>query len=199
MLIKEDVIQEIANIGSGYAAKALSDFCNKTVLHKKPKIVPVTDINDFIKIFRVNYEILASRIKFDGDLKGDASLILPTLKAFDLIKIISKNVDVKINGRIKDYFETYNEIANIITGAFFTATSELIDVNVKLDVPHSIFGPTVTVFRVMKSLLGRNIGKPICIHTRFTIEGENIQVYLFLFLEKSSASKLAGNVVKKLS
>ncbi len=199
MLFKEDVIQEIANVGSGYAAKALSDFCNKAVLHKEPKVVQGSSINDFIRLFKVNCEILASRISFDGDLKGDASLILPTLKAFDLVNIVSKNVNVEISGRIKDYFETYNEIANIVTGAFFTAASELLDVSVKLDVPHSVFGPTVKVFRVLTSLIGRKIGKAICIHTSFTIEGEDIQGYFFLFLEKESASKLTGNVVKRLS
>jgi chemotaxis protein CheC len=196
-MFQNDFAEEIANIGSGYAAKALSDFSNKIIIHKKPKVLILRTQADYLKLFKVNSDIVASLINFSGTIKGDASLILPTTQAFDMINLISQNNKVQMQDKVEDYFQTYNEIANIVSGAYFTAVSELMNIKIKLDIPHSVFGPAIKVIRIIHNIIGKNLGTGICIHTNFNVEGENIHGYFALFVNPTEFNKLAEKMILK--
>ena len=193
----EDVLEEIGNIGSGKAAKALSEFSGKLITHKKPKVVVIKKSMDYLKLFESNSEILASIVEFSGDLNGTACLIFPTYDAFTLIGLISKQTKVDIKEYIKEYWNTYSEISNIVIGAYLSAVSDFSDIGILQEVPHSIFGPVTQVIRIFTKLLGSKMNSGICIQTQLNIQNEQIKGFFILSLDQANIEKLLKKAEQK--
>jgi chemotaxis protein CheC len=193
----EDILKEIGNIGSGKAAKALSEFSGKLITHKKPKVVVIKKSMDYLKLFESNSEILASIVEFSGDLNGTACLIFPTYDAFTLIGLISKQTKVDIKEYIKEYWNTYSEISNIVIGAYLSAVSDFSDIGILQEVPHSIFGPVTQVIRIFTKLLGSKMNSGICIQTQLNIQNEQIKGFFILSLDQANIEKLLKKAEQK--
>ena len=185
-----DMLSEIANIGSGNAARALSKFSGKEINHLKPVINIFKDKFKYYDLFDENIEVVSSSIRFQGNFKGITVLLFPTFDAFKLIALISKKVKLKISNDLSSYKSAFDETANIFTGAYMTAISDLIKTKINHKVPELRLGHVKNVFNEISKISKNPMSKGICIKTKLGIGKENIHGYFMIFYEDKSMDKL---------
>ncbi|MEN3044266.1 MAG: chemotaxis protein CheC [Candidatus Hydrothermales bacterium] len=119
-----DGLREVANIGCGHAATALSGLINRKVLMTVPEVL-IGKIEDIFKkvVDREDEDAVGILLYFIGDLTGLTLLLLSKNEALTLLSIL---IGEKIT-EIKEHEESaLKEVGNIITGAYMTALSDFL-------------------------------------------------------------------------
>ncbi|MEN3046471.1 MAG: chemotaxis protein CheC [Candidatus Hydrothermales bacterium] len=129
-----DGLREVANIGCGHAATALSELLNRKVLMTVPEVF-IGKIEDvFEKVVNKDEEdAIGILLYFVGDLTGLTLLLLSKNEALTLLSIL---IGERIT-EIKEHEESaLKEVGNIITGAYMTALSDFLGLLALPTVPY---------------------------------------------------------------
>ncbi len=119
-----DGLREVANIGCGHAATALSGLINRKVMMSVPEVF----IGDMGTVFekvagKSDEEALGILLYFLGDLTGLTLLLLSKEEALSLLSLLLRE---RVS-EIKEQEESaLKEVGNIITGAYMTALSDFL-------------------------------------------------------------------------
>lgn len=125
-----DALKEVANIGAGNSATALSILFSQKV----DMAVPSVDIIKFEELLD-NYgedEVIAVLVKVLGEIAGSVLYIFEKDVAFNIIEKLTGSNEKRLNemGR-----SVISEIGNIISSSFMNAISEFIKVEAIVSVP----------------------------------------------------------------
>ncbi|RKX66764.1 hypothetical protein DRP44_03400 [candidate division TA06 bacterium] len=189
--IQLDGIREIANIGSGHSASALSQIVGHKVMINVPevKIIPVEKISTLWE--NPNEIITGILLDFLGDITGKTLLLFTKNDAKYMVDILlgRETSDAMLFGEMEQ--SSLKEIANIVVSAYLSALGTFLELMVIPSVPALVIDDAASVL-TSAYLSGDtdNIDTVFCIKTQFEfVQGEKILEGYMLFLPDTDSLK----------
>jgi chemotaxis protein CheC len=131
-----DVLREIANIGAGHAATALSKLTSQRIMVAVPEvtIVPLESIADMLG--DPGEVVSAVIVRVQGDVTGRTVQVFPGATASRLTGILLRTKEPAFPeafGALER--SALKEIGNIIVGAYLNALSSFMNMSLSMSVP----------------------------------------------------------------
>ena len=130
-----DALREVANIGAGHAATALSQMTNRTIMIAVPE-VNVRPLEDVAELFgSADAVISAVLMHMMGDLTGRTMILFPSESARNLCDILMRRAP----GTTQEFGPMeqsgLKEVGNILVSAYLTALSDFMGMMLVPSVP----------------------------------------------------------------
>jgi chemotaxis protein CheC len=167
-----DALKEVANIGAGHAATALSQLTNRRIMISVPEI-NVTRIEDVPDMFGDVEEVVnAVLMHMLGDLTGRTLLLLPETDARMLCDLLIR----KEPGTTFEFGEleesSIKEAGNILGGAYMNALSDFMGMMLLPSVPSMVIDLAGAVLTSTLLNFGQEREFVLCVETEFFFEDE---------------------------
>lgn len=186
-----DALKEVANIGAGHAATALSQLLNTTIKLEAPKaeVISFGELPSRVADDRV---FAALHVYVRGDIPGHLVVLFDHQDALSFVGMFLKRIggDFQIFDAIVE--TTLKELANIVAASYLGALVQLTGCNMVPSVPVISYGsmqatfeaitrvvPGQDVFFVESTFLDR--GASICGHLIFVPETGSLEPLLAAF------------------
>lgn len=162
-----DALREVANIGAGHAATALSQLTNRRILVDVTTIrigsIPVASGEDG--------DYATVRMQVLGDVTGETMQVFPPRTARRIVGILTGSDGSETGGFGDMERSALIEAGNIIAGAYLNALSDFMGMLLLMSVPTMRFdaGP---VPDVDSEGPGSGPGRALVLETRFRMEGD---------------------------
>jgi chemotaxis protein CheC len=185
-----DALKEVASIGAGHAATALSLMTGARIMIEVP-MVTVAPLEELIPTIAPRGEqLITVLMDMRGSLTGETLLALPLLTGRRLADLMLRRE--RRPGGTLDLLEesALKEAGNILGGAYMTALSEFLGMNLMPSPPRLAVG-------VMEDVLGPTLKAPAgaaicCVETEFAFEeiGERFRGFFLLLPDSDSFSAI---------
>ena len=148
--IQIDALKEVANIGAGHAATALSQLLNTTITLQAPK-AEIIRFKDLASRVGEERTIAALHVYVRGELPGQMLVMFDYEDALKFVRIFVRRVvgDIQIFDSIVD--STLKELGNLIAGSYLGAIVQLTGANMVPSVPTLSYGTIPAAFRSLMS------------------------------------------------
>ncbi len=182
-----DALKEVANIGAGHAATALSLMTGARIMIDVP-MINVAPIADLIPgIADEGEEVVTVVMVMHGSLTGHTLLALPLVTGRRLADLMLRRE--RRTGGALDLLEesALKEAGNILGGAYMTALSEFLGMTLLPSPPTLAVGTTRTVMEE-HSRQSSNAAAACCVETEFSFEeiGERFRGFFLLLPDAAS-------------
>jgi chemotaxis protein CheC len=182
-----DALKEVANIGAGHAATALSLMTGARIMIDVPT-VSVAPLDELIPgIADADSQIASVVMDMHGSLTGHTLLALPLVTARRLADLMLRRE--RRSGGALDVLEesALKEAGNILGGAYMTALSEFLGMTLLPSPPRLAVGSTTTVMDAHKQQAS-DAAAACCVETEFTFEeiGERFRGFFLLLPDAES-------------
>lgn len=143
-----DGLREVANIGAGHAATALSQLTNRRIMVGVPT-VRVLRIDEIADMLGTGEEVVACvAMQMLGDLTGRTVQIFPKDTAERVTSILVNRDDVVFPEGFGDLEESaLKEVGNILGGAYLNALSDFLGLLLLTSVPGLAIDVTAAVLK----------------------------------------------------
>lgn len=143
-----DGLREVANIGAGHAATALSQLTNRRIMVGVPQ-VKVLRIDEIADMIGTGEEVVAGvAMQMLGDLTGRTVQIFPKDTAEKVAGILIGRDDVKFPDGFGDLEQSaLKEVGNILGGAYLNALSDFLGLLLLMSVPGLAMDLTAAVLK----------------------------------------------------
>ena len=182
-----DALREVANIGAGHAATALSTLTSTRIMISVP-MVNVVPPGDFVPEIAAGEEVVAVQMAMSGSIKGRTVFLLPVAAGLRLAErmLCRKRGSSASLGELEQ--SALNEAGNILAGAYLTALSEFLQMRLMLSPPTLSTGDTMQVLDAFGEHAPRADAPILCVETEFFLDesAENLQGF-FLLVPDSDA------------
>lgn len=178
-----DALKEVANVGAGHAATALSQLTNRRVMIDVPEveICPIEEAANTVG--SGNSVVAAVLMHVLGDLTGRCLLLFERECAMRLAQmLLNREVD---SGRVLGEMEqsSIKETANILTGAYLNGLSDLLGLMLIPSVPSLAVDLCGAILSTTYLNFGHDRSYVIILDTRFMFEpGESSMEGHFVLL-----------------
>jgi len=136
-----DALREVANIGAGHAATALSTLTGTRIMISVP-MVNVIPPGDFVPEIAPEEEVVAVQMAMSGNITGRTIFLLPILAGLRLAERMLRRARGTSPSLGKLEQSALKEAGNILAGAHITALSEFLDMRLMLSPPVLSTGDT---------------------------------------------------------
>src|SRR5687767_15638129 len=182
-----DALKEVANIGAGHAATALSLMTGARIMIDVPT-VNVAPLDEIIPgIADADSQIVSVLMEMHGSLIGHTLLALPLATGRRLADLMLRRE--RRPGGILDVLEesALKEAGNILGGAYMTALSEFLGMTLLPSPPRLTVGTTRQVMEEHKRQAA-DAAAACCVETEFTFEeiGERFRGFFLLLPDAAS-------------
>ena len=182
-----DALKEVANIGAGHAATALSLMTGARIMIDVPT-VSVAPLDELIPgIAEADEQIVSVMMDMYGSLKGHTLLALPLVTGRRLADLMLRRE--RRPGGVLDPLEesALKEAGNILGGAYMTALSEFLEMTLLPSPPRLSVGTTTVVMAAHKEQAS-SAAAACCVETEFTFEeiGERFRGFFLLLPDSES-------------
>jgi chemotaxis protein CheC len=165
-----DALREVANIGAGHAATALSQMVDRRVMISVPKIT-VASVEHLPNLHGdPDDDVVAVLMHMLGDLTGRTVLLLPKENAQLLCDLLLR----KEPGTTQTFDElqasALKEAGNILAGAHLGALSEFMGMMLSPSVPTLVVDRYSVVLTTSQLGFGRGQDWVLCVETDFSFE-----------------------------
>lgn len=182
-----DAMREIANIGAGHAATALSQMTNRVVMIEVPEvsIVPLEDVD---RVLGEPGEVMAAvMMKMLGDLTGRTVQIFPAQTAVRLTAILLGGGDPPFPERFPDRHQSaLKEVGNIIVGAYLNALSEFMGKLLIMSVPGFAIDMAAAIMATTYLNFGDAKDYVFCVNTRMHLGDDHLRAHFLLIPDDAS-------------
>ncbi|HLS06501.1 MAG TPA: chemotaxis protein CheC [Bacillota bacterium] len=188
-----DILKEIGNIGAGNAATSMAQLIDKQV-HMDVPIVNIVNFDEMMDIVGGPEQLIVGMFfEITGDLSGSVFFMLSIEESEKLIQQMVNDPSINLQGETVDplAFSALKESANIITGAYLTALSDFLKLDIRPSIPHLAIDMAGAILTVGLVELSRVSDYAIVINTEIndaTIDG--ITGHFFLLPEPQSLEKI---------
>jgi chemotaxis protein CheC len=164
-----DALREVANIGAGHAATALSTLTGTRIMISVP-MVNIVPPGDFVPEIGPNVEIVAVQMEMSGDISGRTIFLLAIPAGLRLAERMLRRIrGTSLNlGKLEQ--SALNEAGNILAGAYLTALSEFLDMRLMLSPPSLRTGPAAETLQALGDHAPRAESPILCVETEFFLE-----------------------------
>jgi len=166
-----DAMREVANIGAGHAATALSQMTNRTIMITVPR-VNVRPLEEACDTVGAPDEVIAAILMhMMGDLTGRALLLFPQRSARTLCDFLLR----RELGTTQDFLEmeqsALKEAGNILASAYLNALSDFMGMMLVPSVPSLVIDLSGAVLTSAHLNFGQDREYAFCVETSFRLEG----------------------------
>ena len=185
-----DVLREIANIGSGNAAAALSRMLDHTVGISIPDI-GVQGFNEVYEVLGGAESIMVGTLlMLSGDLDGMIMFLMPVEVACDLVNMLMYT-DIKSHDEIDEMgFSVINEVSNIMSASFVTAISDMTEIPIDISPPEATVDMLASIMSVPSIFFAQVSDTLLLIQNELEIEGRKTRASVLLLPDMPSLAKL---------
>ena len=191
-----DALREVANIGAGHAATALSQMTNRRIMISVPQI-NVTRLEQVPELLGDPQEVVAAVLMHTlGDLTGRTLLIFPEPVGQRLCDMLlrrplgtTKTFEVIEQSCLK-------EAGNILSGAYMNALSEFMGMLLLPSVPSLVVDVSAAVLTTTYLNFGHDRDFVFCVETEFSIEAEEGLRGHFLLLPDLASLKAIFDAIR---
>jgi len=166
-----DGLREVANIGAGHAATALSQLTNRRITVKVPetRILPIEDVPELVG--KPDQVIAAVVMQVFGDLTGRTVQVFPAPTASRLGAILLGRHHIPFPEGFGELEQSaLKEAGNILGGAYLNALSELLGMLLLSSVPSLAIDMAAAVLTASYLNFGAVEEHVLCIDTLFQID-----------------------------
>ena len=166
-----DAIREVANIGAGHAATALSQMTNRTIMITVPR-VNIRPLEEACDTLGAPDEVTAAILMhMMGDLTGRALLLFPQPSARTLCDFLLR----REIGTTQEFAEmeqsALKEAGNILASAYLNALSDFMGMMLVPSVPSLVIDLSAAVLTSAHLNFGHDRDYAFCVETSFRLEG----------------------------
>ena len=186
--LQRDALREVANIGAGHAATALSTLTNRRIMITVPE-VRVSRLEEVAEILGSPDDVVAAVLMhMMGDLTGRTLVLFPEQNARQLCDILLR----KPIGTTKDYGEMeqsgLKEVGNILSSAYLNALSDFMGMMLVPAVPSLAIDLAGAVLTSAYMNFGYDRDYVFCVETEFVLEepGTNLSGHYLLLPDLAS-------------
>jgi chemotaxis protein CheC len=166
-----DAMREVANIGAGPAATALSGMTNRTIMITVPRVYvrPLEDACDVLG--KPDTVIAAVLMHMMGDLTGRAMVLFPEPSARTLCDFLFRR-PVGSTTQFGDMEQSgLKEAGNILASAYLNALSDFMGMMLVPSVPSLVIDLSGAVLTSAHLNFGHDREYAFCVDTSFRVEG----------------------------
>lgn len=182
-----DAMREIANIGAGHAATALSQMTNRTIMIEVPE-VSVVPLEEVDHVLGEPGEVMAAvMMKVLGDITGRTVQIFPAATAVRLTGMLTGMPDVTFpEGFPETHQSALKEVGNIIVGAYLNALSEFMGKMLIMSVPALAIDMAAAIMTTSYLNFGDAKDYVFCVNTRMLLGDEKLRAHFLLIPDDAS-------------
>lgn len=182
-----DAIQEMANIGAGHAASALSQIVGKPIMISvsKLEILPLSEV--YKTIGKAEDEIVAVHLKLLGNVLGGIALILTIADAVKLSNIMGGAYDETDKSSIK-------EAGSILSASYLSAIGKFVKLSLIPSIPKIENGKAKEILSAVFSEIIKRADVAFCIETAFIESSINLKGFFLLIPEVESLEIILNNL-----
>lgn len=189
--VERDALREVANIGAGHAATALSQMTGRMIMIDVPE-VNVRDLEDVAEMLGpADSEVVAVVMHMMGDLTGRTAVLLPMAAARVLCDLLLR----RPTGTTTDFGvmeeSSIKETGNILTSAYLTALSDFMGMMLVPSVPSLVADYAGAVLTSAHLTFTRDRDIVFCVDTAFRVEGASDALHGEFLLLPDTASLTA--------
>ena len=168
-----DAMREVANIGAGHAATALSGMTNRTIMITVPRVYvrPLEEACDLVG--DPNAVIASVLMHMMGDLTGRAMVLFPERAAMTLCDFLFRREvgTTKVFGEMEQ--SSLKEAGNILASAYMNALSDFMGLMLVPSVPSLVIDLSGAVLTSAHLNFGHDRDYAFCVETSFRVEGSS--------------------------
>jgi chemotaxis protein CheC len=171
-----DAMREVANIGAGHAATALSGMTNRTIMITVPRVYirPLEEAYDLVGA--PDAVVAAVLMHMMGDLTGRAMVLFPQRAAHTLCDFLFR----RPMGATVEFGEMeqsgLKEAGNILASAYLNALSDFMGMMLVPSVPSLVIDLSGAVLTTAQLNFGHERDYAFCVETSFRVEGTTDQL-----------------------
>lgn len=191
-----DALKEVANIGAGHAATALSQLTQRRVMISVPEI-NITRLEDVAGVLGDPQEVVAAVLMHMlGDLTGRTLLLFPEPVARRLCDMLLKRPlgTTKEFGMLEQ--SCLKESGNILSGAYMNALSEFMGMLLLPSVPSLVVDLSAAVLTTTYLNFGNDRDVVFCVETEFNIDSRDGLRGHFLLLPDLASLKAIFDAIR---
>ena len=182
-----DALKEVANIGAGHAATALSQLTNRRIMISVPQIniVPLEDVPE--QLGNPQEVVAAVLMHMLGDLTGRTLLLFPELVGRRLCDMLLRRPLGTTAGFDVIEQSCLKEAGNILSGAYMNALSEFMGMLLLPSVPSLVVDLSAAVLTTAYLNFGHDRDYVFCVETEFHIDSaEGLRGHFLLLPDLAS-------------
>ncbi len=166
-----DALKEVANIGAGHAATALSQLTSRTIMIAVPEvnIRPLEEVPELLG--RPDEVIAAVLMHMMGDLTGRTLVLFPEPSAKALCDILFR----RSAGTTSDFTAMeqsgLKEAGNILASAYMNALSDFMGMMLVPSVPSLVIDLSAAILTTAYLNFGHDRDYVFCVETAFRVAG----------------------------
>jgi chemotaxis protein CheC len=167
-----DALREVANIGAGHAATALSQLTQRRIMVNVPNI-QVARLEDVPELLGEADEVVAAVLMHMlGDLTGRTLLIFPRRSAIRLAEILLGRSQGSSHVFSELEQSAIKEVGNILSAAYLNALSDFMGMMLMPSVPSLVIDLSAAVLTSAYMNFGSDRDYVFAIQTNFSMEQE---------------------------
>lgn len=172
-----DGLREVASIGAGHAATALSQLTDRRIMVEVPEL-QVVPLESVAELTRTPDEVVAAAaMHVLGDVTGRTVQIFPGETACRLVEILMPGSELEFPDGFGELEQSaLKEVGNILVGAYLNALSDFLGVLLLPSVPGLALDLTGAVLTSAGVNPKQESDYVLCIATVFTIDEEQAQL-----------------------
>ena len=166
-----DAMREVANIGAGHAATALSQMTNRKIMITVPR-VNVRPLEEACDIVGTPDQVIAAVLMhMMGDLTGRALVLFPQGAARTLCDFLLRREmgTTQAFGEMEQ--STLKEAGNILGSAYLNALSDFMGMMLVPSVPSLVIDLSGAILTTAHVNFGHDRDYAFCVETSFRVEG----------------------------
>jgi chemotaxis protein CheC len=176
-----DALREVANIGAGHAATALSTLTGTRIMISVP-MVNVVPPGDWVPELAPDVEVVAVQMGMSGSITGRTIFLLAIPAGLRLAERMLRRARGTSPSLGKLEQSALNEAGNILAGAYLTALSEFLGMRLMLSPPSLATGDTAQALDSFGDRHPRAESPILCVETEFFLEEPAESLHGFFLL-----------------
>lgn len=186
--IQLDALREVANIGAGHAATALSQLTGSTIMISVPtfRVARLEDVGEGIK--EPEEPVAAVLMHMLGDLTGRTLLVFPRQTAIRLAEMMLRRPPGSCQAMSELEQSAIKEAGNIISGAYMNALSDFLGLMLLPSPPSLAVDMSSAVLTTAYLQFGTDRDYVFYVESEFSLQDRNEALRGFFLLLPDYAS-----------
>jgi len=186
--LQRDALREVANIGAGHAATALSQMTNRTIMISVPQ-VNIVRLEEVPEVLGKADEVVAAVLMhMMGDLTGRTLVLFPEPSARLVCDILLHRPPGTTTSFEAMEQSGLKEVGNILSSAYMNALSDFMGMMLVPSVPSLAIDLSAAVLTSTAMNFGNARDYVFCVETEFLFDDPNLQIHGHFLLLPDLAS-----------
>lgn len=192
--VQYDILREVGNIGAGNATTALAQLINSKIDMTVPKVELLTFSELADVVGSAEKLVVGILINLSGDIDGMMMFMLDYSAAHYLVNCIIGKEKENMETFTEMDFSALKEIGNIISGAYLSALSALMNLKIIESIPYMAIDMAGAVLSVPAIAFGELGDRALLIQSEFGQTDNNVKGFFILIPTEESYGKIMSSL-----